>query len=165
MTTAEAMVAEVDGWDDDLRVILPTAQYFRYRVLATGMREFPRRRIAGSKDTGGSRGVSAWASAAHPLRLRTCRLVTGRSHRPRSAWPNQARIALLAVTHRYNRTIFGSNNFRSPNTCWCFRAFVRWFQRTEQPAMVTRRSAACRGHVHFAQVQQSVWDCRELAQS
>jgi hypothetical protein len=80
----EAMVAEIDGWDDDLRVILPTAQYSRYRVLATNMREFLRRRIAGSKDTGGSRGVSAWASTAHPLHLRTCRLVTGRSHRPRS---------------------------------------------------------------------------------
>ena len=35
---------------------------------------------------------------------RTCRLVTGRSHRPRSAWPNQARLAFLAVTHRYKRT-------------------------------------------------------------
>ena len=35
---------------------------------------------------------------------RTCRLVTGRSHRPRSTWPNQARLALLAVTHRYKRT-------------------------------------------------------------
>jgi hypothetical protein len=34
---------------------------------------------------------------------RTCRLVTGRSHRPRSTWPNQARLALLAVTHRYER--------------------------------------------------------------
>jgi hypothetical protein len=35
---------------------------------------------------------------------RTCRLVTGRSHRPRSTWPSQARLAPLAVTHRYNRT-------------------------------------------------------------
>jgi hypothetical protein len=35
---------------------------------------------------------------------RTYRLVTGRSHRPRSTWPNQARLAFLAVTHRYNRT-------------------------------------------------------------
>jgi len=35
---------------------------------------------------------------------RTCRLVTGRSHRPRSTWPNQARLALLAVTHRYKQT-------------------------------------------------------------
>src|ERR1035441_3854294 len=35
---------------------------------------------------------------------RTCRLVTGRAHRPRSTWPDQARLALLAVTHRYNRT-------------------------------------------------------------
>jgi hypothetical protein len=34
---------------------------------------------------------------------RTCRLVTGRSHRPRSTWPNQARLAFLAVTHRYER--------------------------------------------------------------
>ena len=35
---------------------------------------------------------------------RTCRLVTGRSHRPRSTWPGQARLAFLAVTHRYKRT-------------------------------------------------------------
>jgi hypothetical protein len=35
---------------------------------------------------------------------RTCRLLTGRSHRPRSTWPDQARLALLAVTHRYKRT-------------------------------------------------------------
>ena len=114
MTVVEAMVAEIDGWDDDLRVNLPTAQHFQYRVLATNMREFLRRRIAGSsghaagvrvpetrtrtlgltemqiKDTGGIWGVSAWVSAAHRLRLRTCRLVTDRSHRPRSTWPNQA---------------------------------------------------------------------------
>ena len=31
-------------------------------------------------------------------------LVTGRSHRPRFTWPDQARLALLAVTHRYKRT-------------------------------------------------------------
>jgi hypothetical protein len=35
---------------------------------------------------------------------RTCRLVTGRPHRPRSTWPDQARLAFLAVTHRYSRT-------------------------------------------------------------
>ena len=35
---------------------------------------------------------------------RACRLVTRRSHRPRSTWPNQARLAFLAVTHRYKRT-------------------------------------------------------------
>ena len=35
---------------------------------------------------------------------RTCRLVTGRSHRPRSTWPDRARLALLAVTHRCKRT-------------------------------------------------------------
>jgi tetratricopeptide (TPR) repeat protein len=35
LTLVEAVVAEIDGWDDDLRVILPTAQHFRYRVLAT----------------------------------------------------------------------------------------------------------------------------------
>jgi len=34
---------------------------------------------------------------------RTCRLVTGRSHRPRSTWPDQARLPLLTVTHRYKR--------------------------------------------------------------
>jgi hypothetical protein len=35
---------------------------------------------------------------------RTCRPVTGRSHRPRSTWPDQARRAFLAVTHRYKPT-------------------------------------------------------------
>ena len=35
---------------------------------------------------------------------RTCRLVIGRSHRPRSTWPNQTRLAFLAVTHRYKQT-------------------------------------------------------------
>jgi hypothetical protein len=34
---------------------------------------------------------------------RTCRLVTGRSHLPRSTWPDQARLPLLTVTHRYKR--------------------------------------------------------------
>jgi hypothetical protein len=34
---------------------------------------------------------------------RPCRLVTGRSHRPRSTWPDQARLPLPAVTHRYKR--------------------------------------------------------------
>src|SRR6266487_3406378 len=38
---------------------------------------------------------------------RTCRLVTGRSHRSRSTWPDQARLAFLAVTHRYTRTYSG----------------------------------------------------------
>jgi hypothetical protein len=44
--------------------------------------------------------LALW-SQAHP------RLVTGRSNRPRSTWPNQARLALLAVTHRYKRTHSG----------------------------------------------------------
>jgi hypothetical protein len=35
---------------------------------------------------------------------RTFRLVTRRSHRPRSTWPDQARLAFLAVTHRHKRT-------------------------------------------------------------
>ena len=34
---------------------------------------------------------------------RTRGLAAGRSHRPRSAWSNQARLALLVVTHRYKR--------------------------------------------------------------
>jgi hypothetical protein len=34
----------------------------------------------------------------------TCRLVTGRSPQPRSTWPDQARLAFPAVTHRYKRT-------------------------------------------------------------
>jgi hypothetical protein len=34
---------------------------------------------------------------------RTCRLVTSRSHRPRSTWPNQAPPPLPAVRHRYKR--------------------------------------------------------------
>jgi hypothetical protein len=35
---------------------------------------------------------------------RTCRLVTGRSHRPPSTWPDQPRLTLLAVTHRCKQT-------------------------------------------------------------
>ena len=47
---------------------------------------------------------------------RTSRLVTGRSHRPRSAWPNQARLALLrSRTAKNGYLVFGLNNFRSPN--------------------------------------------------
>jgi len=65
---------------------------------------------------------------------RTCRLVTGRSHRPRSTWPNQVRLPLLAVTHRYNRAVvFGSNNFRSPIT-------QGWWQRGAGNAMERRSS-------------------------
>jgi hypothetical protein len=37
--------------------------------------------------------LALWSQAHLP----SC---TGRSHRPRSTWPNQARLALLAVTHR-----------------------------------------------------------------
>jgi hypothetical protein len=133
VTVVEVMVAEIDGWDADLRVLLPTAQHFRYRVLATNMREFLWRRMQGPpgtrpvsaipklvpvtlgltemqiKDTGGTRGVSAWVSAAHPLRLRTCRLVTDRSNRPdphgrTRPWPGQVRLGFLAVTCRHKRT-------------------------------------------------------------
>jgi hypothetical protein len=75
----------------------------------------PRRRS--SRGSGGSEqaclpGNGGYATPAdcpvstnswrYGLRL-TCRLVTGRPHRPRSTWPNQARPAPLAVTHRYNR--------------------------------------------------------------
>jgi hypothetical protein len=80
----------------------------------------PRRRS--SRGSGGSEqpaypAMAAYATPAtcpvsttswrYGLR-RTCRLVTGRSHRPRSTWPNQARLAFLAVTYgvtdRYKRT-------------------------------------------------------------
>jgi hypothetical protein len=61
-------------------------------------------------------GLSAWqwrhatlaacpvltTSRRYGLR-RTCRLVTGRSHRPRSTWLNQARLVLLPVTRRYKQ--------------------------------------------------------------
>jgi hypothetical protein len=43
------------------------------------------------------------ASWRYGLR-RTRRLADDRSPQPRSAWSNQARLALLAVTHRYKRT-------------------------------------------------------------
>jgi hypothetical protein len=36
---------------------------------------------------------------------RTRRHAADRSPQPRSAWSNQARLALLAVTHRYKRTL------------------------------------------------------------
>jgi hypothetical protein len=55
---------------------------------------------------GGTRRLRAVPSQRTSWRYglrRTCRLVTGRSHRPRSTWPNQARLAPLAVTHRHNR--------------------------------------------------------------
>src|ERR1700749_744665 len=59
-----------------------------------------------SQDPGESaQGCAAWhvtGSWRHGLR-RTCRLGTGRSHRTRSTWPDQDRLPLPAVTHRYKR--------------------------------------------------------------
>lgn len=51
------------------------------------------------------------------------------------------------------------------DTCSSLRASVRGFQRPEQPAMVTGWPTVCKIHVHSAGVQQSVWDCRKLANS
>ena len=98
----------------------------------TGTRKDPDPRRRSSRGSGGSEqaclpGDGGYATPAaclvsttswrYDLR-RTCRLVTGRSHRPRSTWPDQARLPLPAVTHRYKRHIvFGSNNFRSPIKC------------------------------------------------
>ena len=50
------------------------------------------------------------------------------------------------------------------NTCSCPRASVREFQRTEQPAMVTRWPADCRGYMFSLPEcsSLSVWDCRGL---
>jgi len=46
---------------------------------------------------------------------RTCHLVTGRSHRPRSAWPNQAGYRSPQSRTAINgHIVFGSKNFRSP---------------------------------------------------
>jgi hypothetical protein len=44
---------------------------------------------------------------------RTCLLVTGRSHRPRSPWPNQARLRSWRSRTAINGhiVVFGSNNF------------------------------------------------------
>ena len=113
MTVVEAMVAEIDGWDDDLRVILPqrsisgtgfwrptsrsssgaglpgppgtrpVSGYPETRIRTLGLTEMQ------IKDVDGIWGISAWVSAAHLLRLRACSLVTGRSHRPRP--PGQTR--------------------------------------------------------------------------
>jgi hypothetical protein len=45
----------------------------------------------------------------------TCRLVTSRPQRPRSTWPDQARLPLTAVAHRYKRArCLRRDNFR-PN--------------------------------------------------
>ena len=83
-------------------------------------------------------------SRRHDLR-RTCRLVTGRSHRPRSTWPNQAPLPLPAVRHRYKRhVVFGSNNFRSP---------CRLRAQEEQLAVaactrIDRPVPGCRGLLH-----------------
>jgi hypothetical protein len=51
--------------------------------------------------TPAARPVSA-TSWRYDLR-RTRRLVNGKSQRPRSTWPDQARLPLLTVTHRYKR--------------------------------------------------------------
>jgi hypothetical protein len=135
----------------------------------------PRRRS--SRGSGGSewaclRGNSGYATpAACPISTtswryglrRTRRLAAGRSHRPRSAWSNQARLALLAVTHRYNgHLVFGSNNFRSPITCSYLHASAHEFQRPERPTMIIRWAAACSRTCSLCWVQQSVWDCRRL---
>jgi len=68
---------------------------------------------------GGYAGPAACPVSATSWRYglrRTRRLVSGRSHRPRSTWPHQARLPLPAVTHRYRRAYYlGPNNFRSPN--------------------------------------------------
>src|SRR6266581_4648036 len=75
----------------------------------------PRRRS--SRGSGGSEqaclpGDAGYATpAACPVSTtswryglrRTCRLVTGRSNRPPSSWPDQARLPLPAVTHRYKQ--------------------------------------------------------------
>ena len=82
-----------------------------------GTRKDPDPRRRSSRGSGGSEqaclpGNGGYATpAACPVSTtswryglrRTCRLVTGRSHRPRSTSPNQARLALLAVTHRNKR--------------------------------------------------------------
>jgi hypothetical protein len=90
----------------------------RHRVPNPGTWKDPDPRRRSSRGSGGSEqaclpGDGGYTTPAacpvsttswrHGLR-RTCRLVTGRSHRPRSTWPDQARLALLAVTHRYKRT-------------------------------------------------------------
>jgi hypothetical protein len=49
------------------------------------------------------RAVPVPTTSWHYGLRRTCRLVTGRSHRPRSTWPDQARLAPLAVTHHHKR--------------------------------------------------------------
>jgi len=49
-------------------------------------------------------GLSASTTSWRYGLRRTCRLVTGRSHPPRSTRLNRARLAFLAVTHRYKRT-------------------------------------------------------------
>jgi hypothetical protein len=83
---------------------------------ATWKNPDPRRRS--SRGSGGSEQAclpgdgSCATPAARPVPTtswryglrRTCHLATGRSHRPRSTWPDQARLAFLAVTHRYKRT-------------------------------------------------------------
>jgi len=87
----------------------------------------PRRRT--SRGSGGSEqaclpGDGGYATpAACPVSTtswryglrRTCRLVAGRSHRPRSTWPNRARLPLpRSRTATSGYIVFGSNNFRSP---------------------------------------------------
>jgi len=90
----------------------------RHRAPDPGTWKNPDPRRRGSRGSEGSEhaclpGDDGYATpAACPVstsswryRLRrTCRLVTGRSHRPGSTWPDQARPAVLAVTHSYKPT-------------------------------------------------------------
>ncbi len=81
--------------------IFPRARHGRSCLGAAGLNSGHLRGIGPPNRDLCQRPVST-SSWRYGLR-RTCRLVTGRSHRPRSTWPDQARPPLLAVTHRYKR--------------------------------------------------------------
>ena len=86
--------------------IFPRARHGRSCLGAAGLNSGHLRGTGPPKRALCQRPVST-SSWRYGLR-RTCRLVTGRSHRPRSTWPDQARLVFLAVTHgvthRYKRT-------------------------------------------------------------
>jgi hypothetical protein len=78
------------------RILIPGDGAAGIRTLRIGM---PARRWRYATPAACPVSTTSWR---YGLR-RTCRLVTGRSHRPQSTWPDQARLAFLAVTHRYRR--------------------------------------------------------------
>ena len=71
---------------------------------------------------------------------RTCRLVTGRSHRPRSTWPTRPGYRSPQSGTAINRhVVLGSSNFRSPNISGCRSRCPRPHKYADDPLLASSR--------------------------